>query len=214
MELFSKRLDEIFDQGMPTKAQILDAFNKFASLTDESKGDADVLKLLKRAYDLVGNPCTNISSSCDMACDNWRKDYENYIEHSQSSPLPVSEEKTADVLDLQQYVTNLLYSALEQGYKLRHYAGIGEGFRNAFTEEFDKWVEKEIKNISEYYAAQFRSETNEIMDIDKGEKNYTRYGDQLMELWCKCGPTERYKDSIMQGIWYCGHCKKPIHEKD
>jgi hypothetical protein len=28
MKYFSKRLDEIFEQGMPTKAQILDAFNK------------------------------------------------------------------------------------------------------------------------------------------------------------------------------------------
>jgi hypothetical protein len=28
MEYFSKRLDEIFEQGMPTKAQILDAYNK------------------------------------------------------------------------------------------------------------------------------------------------------------------------------------------
>ena len=31
MDKFSKRLDQIFDQGMPTKAQILDAYNKFAS---------------------------------------------------------------------------------------------------------------------------------------------------------------------------------------
>jgi hypothetical protein len=30
VEQFSKRLDEIFDQGMPTKAQIIDAFNKSA----------------------------------------------------------------------------------------------------------------------------------------------------------------------------------------
>ena len=27
---FSHRLDEIFEQGMPTKAQIIDAFNKFS----------------------------------------------------------------------------------------------------------------------------------------------------------------------------------------
>jgi hypothetical protein len=32
MKYFSKRLDEIFEQGMPTKAQILDAFNKGVKL--------------------------------------------------------------------------------------------------------------------------------------------------------------------------------------
>jgi len=31
MDKFSERLDQIFEQGMPTKAQILDAYNKFAS---------------------------------------------------------------------------------------------------------------------------------------------------------------------------------------
>ena len=36
-------------------------------------------ELLKRAYDLVGHPCTNISSSTDMACETWRKDYERII---------------------------------------------------------------------------------------------------------------------------------------
>ena len=31
IDKFSKRLDEIFDQGMPTKVQIIDAYNKFHS---------------------------------------------------------------------------------------------------------------------------------------------------------------------------------------
>ena len=30
IDKFSKRLDEIFDQGMPTKVQIIDAYNKFS----------------------------------------------------------------------------------------------------------------------------------------------------------------------------------------
>ena len=38
---FSHRLDEIFEQGMPTKAQIIDAFNKFSGSkhipTDEER---------------------------------------------------------------------------------------------------------------------------------------------------------------------------------
>ena len=31
MDVFSKRLDDIFEMGNPTKAQILDAYNKSAS---------------------------------------------------------------------------------------------------------------------------------------------------------------------------------------
>ena len=36
------------------------------------------VSLLERAASLVGNPCTNISSSTDMACDEWQKDYERW----------------------------------------------------------------------------------------------------------------------------------------
>ena len=144
---------------------------------------------------------------------------EFYKDDVESSPLPVSEEKTADVLDLQQYVTNLLYSALEQGYKLRHYAGIGEGFRNAFTEEFDKWVEKEIKNISEYYAAQFRSETNEISDEAKIKEarrlmfevteNQRKNGKLKTDnQFCKCGH-KRNEHAVSHSINYTeGFCSK------
>jgi hypothetical protein len=39
--------------------------------------DAD--GLLQRASFLVGNPGTNISSSTDIACDEWQADYEKYI---------------------------------------------------------------------------------------------------------------------------------------
>jgi len=35
IDKFSKRLDEIFDQGMPTKVQIIDAYNKFSQHQSE-----------------------------------------------------------------------------------------------------------------------------------------------------------------------------------
>lgn len=34
-----------------------------------------MINLLERAATLVGNPATNISSSTDLACDSWQKDY-------------------------------------------------------------------------------------------------------------------------------------------
>jgi len=33
-------------------------------------------QLLERASSLVGNPGCNISSSTDLACENWQKDYQ------------------------------------------------------------------------------------------------------------------------------------------
>jgi hypothetical protein len=145
---------------------------------------------------------------------------------AQSSPLPVSEEKTAEILmcvkELKKALTlisewNLPESGLFWDKEQKDPMSYGTAFGSNGERDYFKQVAQTALFIFggiEESIAQFRSETNEIMDIDKGEKNYTRYGDQLMELWCKCGPTERYKDSIMQGIWYCGHCKKPIHEKD
>jgi hypothetical protein len=38
-----------------------------------------VESLLNMAAGLVGNPCTNISSSCDIACDDWQGEYNEYL---------------------------------------------------------------------------------------------------------------------------------------
>jgi len=42
----------------------------------------DIPKLLLRASTLVGNPCTNISSSTDFACDLWQEDYKKLLNQS------------------------------------------------------------------------------------------------------------------------------------
>ena len=42
---------------------------------------SDASKLLARASGLVGNPGTGISSSTDIAADNWQKDYDKYCDH-------------------------------------------------------------------------------------------------------------------------------------
>ena len=44
--------------------------------TGKTAQDYDnLVELLKEASNLVGNPCTNISSSTDIACDNWKNKY-------------------------------------------------------------------------------------------------------------------------------------------
>ena len=48
--------------------------------TGKTTEDFDKLvELLKEAANLVGHPCTNISSSTDIACDNWQNKYNDLI---------------------------------------------------------------------------------------------------------------------------------------
>lgn len=42
-----------------------------------NKPDVSV-SLLEMAYGLVGHPCTNISAGTDLACEQWRSDYERW----------------------------------------------------------------------------------------------------------------------------------------
>jgi len=46
------------------------------------------LELLERASYLVGNPGTGISSSTDWACEDWQKEYEDFL-----STLPEEKEE-------------------------------------------------------------------------------------------------------------------------
>ena len=53
--------------------------------------DEQSKKLLERAATLVGNPATNISSSTDIACQQWHDDYERWkkqSEHQSNCNLP------------------------------------------------------------------------------------------------------------------------------
>ena len=47
--------------------------------TAQGEWVAKALELLDRASGLVGNPGTNISSSTDIACDNWQKAYDAFV---------------------------------------------------------------------------------------------------------------------------------------
>ena len=49
---FSNRLDEIFEQYMPTKAQIIDAFNKFASQSTPDNRDKIIEKQREIIHDM------------------------------------------------------------------------------------------------------------------------------------------------------------------
>jgi hypothetical protein len=53
IEDFSKRLDEIFEQGMPTKAQILDAYNKYAFQQPEKELPLTAEEILKKYANIL-----------------------------------------------------------------------------------------------------------------------------------------------------------------
>ena len=83
IDKFSKRLDEIFDQGMPTKTQIIDAYNKFAqqpssmgdykchvetSVKDSKGNPVFVDKCLKEAIELLNEHGFKTIASCCGHC--------------------------------------------------------------------------------------------------------------------------------------------------
>jgi hypothetical protein len=49
------------------------AFNDFKERHDK------LISLLEKAKNLVGHPCTNISSSTDIACDEWQEECSSFL---------------------------------------------------------------------------------------------------------------------------------------
>jgi hypothetical protein len=64
----------------PESVSVQQALLKVWNETEQEQlriGAVSVL-LLERAASLVGNPDTNISSSTDIACDEWQRDFERW----------------------------------------------------------------------------------------------------------------------------------------
>lgn len=63
----------------------------------------------------------------------------------------VDKEEMPVIDDLKQYVTNLLYAA----FHAKNYNEIYDPIsRTSVWPEFDKWVEEQVSNISDYFASQ------------------------------------------------------------
>lgn len=64
IKYFSDRLDLIFDQGMPTKAQILDAFNKGSNINEIESYNQAIEDAAEKIIDFYGNKgLTNTGNS-------------------------------------------------------------------------------------------------------------------------------------------------------
>ena len=88
---FSHRLDEIFEQGMPTKAQIIDAFNKFSGSkhipTDEIV-QKKIFALCSEMRHWDGKSSPKTTPELLNKFWQWMKEYAS---QSQSSVLPSEE---------------------------------------------------------------------------------------------------------------------------
>lgn len=121
------------------------------------KPSAKNQQIVDEALDLASKRSGKVSSSRHQ--ENDKKEVQiqreafNEMGEVYTDPIDKpSDGKSEDELDLIQYVTNLLYDALEKGFKLRHYANIGgDSIRNADTSEFDQWVEIQTENLKAYY---------------------------------------------------------------
>ena len=47
----------------------------------------EAINLLKKASTLVGNPCTNISGSTDVACMKWQDEYNDFMSKDSTMAL-------------------------------------------------------------------------------------------------------------------------------
>ena len=50
-----------------------------SAFNDLKEKHSKMINLLERAAILVGHPCTNISSSTDIACEEWQKDCVSFL---------------------------------------------------------------------------------------------------------------------------------------
>lgn len=74
-ELSKESYEEKTIRELKTKIEDLTAENEQYE-RDYNK----LLELLKKASNLVGNPCVNLSASTDIACDNWQEEYKQLIQ--------------------------------------------------------------------------------------------------------------------------------------
>lgn len=59
---------------------IYPAMEEYAAIVsaEKDKEIAELRRLIEKASWLVGNPGCNISSSTDLACDSWQKEWEQF----------------------------------------------------------------------------------------------------------------------------------------
>ena len=166
IDKFSKRLDDIFDQGLPTKTQIIDAYNKFAqqpsSMGDykchvetnvkDSKGNpVFVDKCLKEAIELLNKQGIKTLASC---CG-----------HGKISPTILIGQQQPSA-DLKQYMTNLLYYARTE---VIHMTG----------KEFEQWAEEQIEEIDSYFKETEAIDTGSDFLIEQLKKDFSGSSDYL-----------------------------------
>ena len=66
-------LHESANPGKWNQQQLINLCVEFEKLGNITKAE----DLLKKASGLVGNPAVNISSSVDVACEEWLKEYDS-----------------------------------------------------------------------------------------------------------------------------------------
>jgi hypothetical protein len=78
---FAKRLDDIFDQGMITKAQILDAYNKYASRQTEIT-DEEIEKQADLHFQKYSTDNAIWKGGVKWLCDQFKFKEPEYDEHT------------------------------------------------------------------------------------------------------------------------------------
>lgn len=96
VDIFCQKLDKIFEDGHPTKAQIIDAFHK-----------ANPLSLSNAKWEAFRHPC-----DCDLAANQCKhRDYKEYeLEQKLSACEIVLGDTQKEVYELKEVIYNLSHS--------------------------------------------------------------------------------------------------------
>lgn len=62
------------------EASLFSSYIQYVDYTEHLEAKIKIQEtFLKKAYGLIGHPCTNISASTDIACQEWRQKYEQFL---------------------------------------------------------------------------------------------------------------------------------------
>jgi len=135
----------------------------------------DISSLKQTAKEVKSPYGENIVIGIDMNKRRTEKEMADTIEAVKKSLEPKEVQPSEEVEDLKQHITNLLYYAHVEAMSMH-------------SIDFDKWVEEQTNNLSEFYASQLPKVTDKDIEEWANEHNVTHSlgnDDLLQEMFRK-----------------------------
>ena len=176
---FSHRLDEIFEQGMPTKAQIIDAFNKFSGSkhipTDEIV-QKKIFALCSEMRHWDGKSSPKTTPELLNKFWQWMKEYAS---QSQSLLVLPSEEEIDKRFPINVSMIRPCNLSTRNKWIQQGIMWIKSQLKQGYPKEFVEWWF--TKGIMEFAIEAFSTPTLFIKFNEGSRRKYTL--DELYQYW-------------------------------